>query len=89
MDKRDFELNRSIIDRGKDIQNLPEGDRSCILKNVDAAREMLKLVPLHKILVDIKIAGIIIAVTQNIKLKIPSFISLTSIAQKVSTGSLL
>ena len=36
MGKTDFELDRSIIDRVVDIQSLPEDDRSCILKNVDA-----------------------------------------------------
>ncbi len=36
MGKTDFELDRSIINRVVEIQNLPDEDRICILKNLDA-----------------------------------------------------
>lgn len=36
MGKTDLELDRSIIDRIVDIQSLPEDDKTCLLKNVDA-----------------------------------------------------
>ena len=34
--KTDLELDRSIINRIIDIQNLSEDDKTCLLKNVDA-----------------------------------------------------